>query len=260
MGCMEEPLPPIELSPVAEPVAPTLPGVVVVRSDPDAVIDALLADMFIHAGNCVRAFGDFHLAVSVTPEVEPVLRRLLFDITYRDFPWSRTRVWMVEEVDVPDEDPRQRWPGVRDHIGVGAGVPEEQMHRIVAAGADAAGAYQAVLQEHLGWREKGHDRLDFVLLPLQEGLQVGGVIGAGSADAGLVASVGGAPARTAMTTRLVNSARVVAVYAPGAGCAPEVARLLAMRAKKEQFPGAPASLLSPRASELRWYMDHAACP
>lgn len=257
---MDEALPPIELSPITEPAAPKLPGVVVVRSDADAVIDALLADLFIHAGNCVRAFGDFHFAVSASPEVEPALRRLMYDLSYRDFPWSRTRVWMVEEVAVGDDDERQRWPGVRDLIAEVSGIPPEQAHRILAREPDAATRYEALLREHLGWREKGHDRLDFVLLPLQAGLAIGGVVAAAGADAPLVETRGvESPARVAMTTRLVNSARLVALLAAGRALAPDVARLAALRAARQNDPNAPATLLSPRASELRWYVDHAAC-
>jgi 6-phosphogluconolactonase/glucosamine-6-phosphate isomerase/deaminase len=257
---MDDPPPPIELSPAAEATAPALPGVVVVRSDADAAIDALLADLFIHAGNCVRAFGDFHFAVSATSEVEPVLRRLLFDLAYRDFPWARTRVWMVEELGVEDDDPRQRWPGVRDHILAGAGVPEEQMHRILAREPGAAERYEALLREHLGWREKGHDRLDFVLLPLQEGLHVGGVVGTGAAagtESPLVATLPGSPTRTAVTTRLVNSARLVAVFAPGR--AADVRRAVSRFAAKDRRADEPATMLSARSAELRWYLDHAAC-
>ncbi len=262
---MDEALPPIELSVDAAPAIPRLPGTVVARPDTDAVIDALLADLFIHAGNCVRTFGDFHFALSATPEIEPVVRRLMYDLSYREFPWGRTRVWMVEEVSVPDEDERQRWSGIRDLIVEMSGMPKEQAHRIPAMEHDAPQRYEALLREHLGWREKGHDRLDFVLLPLQPGCHVGGVVAASpapgvDAQAPLVAHcTDEVPARIAVTTRLVNGARLVALFAAGPHCAPEVARLLDLRGRKESRADAPASMLSPRAAELRWYLDHAAC-
>jgi hypothetical protein len=56
---------PIPFQPDASAVpAPKLWGTVDVRHDREDVYDALAADLMLHATNCVRTFGDFHLAVS----------------------------------------------------------------------------------------------------------------------------------------------------------------------------------------------------
>ncbi len=263
---------PIDLVPKLSVVTPRLPGIVVVRPDADQLIDALLADLLIHARNCVRAFGDFHLAISATEDAEPYLRRLMYDLSYRDFPWVRTRVWMVDEAAVAPEDPSSRYSRLRDLILEQSGIPKEQLHRIDTTVPEAVEAYEAELRQHLGWREKGHDRLDFVMLTLGEG---GGVAGFETVEEGkngaLVQVVektwagsrshdpektrAGSPCHVSMTLEFINASRVVAVIADGEERRDTIARLAG--AKNGQFM--PARRLSPMAGELRWYLDYAAC-
>jgi len=138
-----------------------LPGKMVTRESSDLAIDALLADVFLHATNCVRSFGDFHLAISASPELEPALMRLMYDPGYREFPWPRTRVWMVDELDVDLDDPRRRWTRIADTILACSGIPQEQCIGMNEA-LDVA-AYQQAIRAHLEWRERGHDRIDCCL-------------------------------------------------------------------------------------------------
>ncbi len=252
---------PIDVVPKEDVITPRLPGAVVVRTDADAVVDALLADLLIHARNCVRAFGDFHLAISATPEAEPYLRRLLYDISYRDFPWIRTRVWMVDEECVPLDDPECRYSRLRDLVLEQSGIPKEQLHRVDAMSSAAVEAYEAELRQHLGWREKGHDRLDFVLLTLGEHGEIAGFESAEQAEAApgaLVQAVmeerGGSPCRVSLTMEFINASRVVAVIADGEAHKQVIANLPTPTAKDK-----PARGLQPMAGELRWYVDHAAC-
>src|SRR6185436_4848889 len=115
---------PIDLVPKLDVQTPRLPGHVTIRPDTDQLIDALLADLLIHSRNCVRAFGDFHLAISATEEAEPYLRRLMYDLNYRDFPWIRTRVWMVDEAPVGPDDPQSRYARLRDLVLEQSGIPK----------------------------------------------------------------------------------------------------------------------------------------
>ena len=217
---------------------PRLPGRVVRRDDPDRVIDVLLAELFIHANNCVRAFGDFHCAVSATPDAEPVLMRLMYDPPYRDFPWKRTRLWMVDELDVVADDPHRRHTRLSDTVVALSGLPEGQFHPLDPA-ADP-GEYVASLREHLGWREKGHDRIDYVLLTLGEH--------------GQLSAVGEAPIqrRITMPKSFINSARLIAVFAPAASSG--VIRGL------ERAASAGCLGLAPVGGELVWYLAEEPTP
>jgi 6-phosphogluconolactonase/glucosamine-6-phosphate isomerase/deaminase len=262
---------PFTLDGDAPPPRPKLPGHVVLREDQDAVIDALLADLFVHARNCVRVFGDFQLAIAFWPEVNHVIRRLMCDLNYREFPWSRTRVWSVDELDVPTDDPRHRGELLRGLIVAGADVPTEQVHPFDFAQPDPTLHYDAMLREHLGWREKGQDRLDFVLVPQLPDGNWGGVVHDESAPphaATTPTTTSPAPARLtihlpptphrpatlAMSARLVRAARFVAILATGEHVAPGI------RHWSKRFSISPTGALATQDSaEVRWYCDHEAC-
>lgn len=244
---------PINLVPKLEVQTPRLPGHVTVRPDHDQLIDALLADLLIHARNCVRAFGDFHLAISATEEAEPYLRRLMYDLNHRDFPWLRTRVWMVDEFAKDPEQPDSRYSRLRDLVLEQSGIPKEQLHRIDAA--QPVEAYEAELRQHLGWREKGHDRLDYVLLTLSESGGVAGFEGEPVGGEGRLVQT--AEGGLTLTMEFINASRVVAVIADGAQRRDLITRL-AGPARRDS--GVAATHLRPLAGELRWYLDSAACP
>ncbi|MEI7657679.1 MAG: 6-phosphogluconolactonase [Phycisphaerae bacterium] len=148
-------------NPFSTPGDSGLPGRSVRRPSVDLATDALLADLFIHATNCVRAFGDFHLAVSAGEQIEPALMRLMYDPGFRDFPWTRTRLWMVDELDVPGDDPRRRSTRLLETIVACSGMPEAQFLPLTCG--DGPRAYEARLREHLEWRERGQDRIDCCL-------------------------------------------------------------------------------------------------
>jgi len=212
---------------------PKLPGGVVVRDSPDDVIDAMLAELYLHAGSCVRTFGDFQFAISTTPAGEQALRRLMYDLSFRDFPWARTRVWVVDDLYVSREDERRRSRTILETIVSQSDLPESQFHPMPAAEDHAsvlegANAYAGTLREVLGWREKGHDRLDYVLLPMTVGGGVGGWRGSVSdGSERLVESHGGEgdEPSLSLTMRFLNAARFIAVYAVGEGAAADLGRL-----------------------------------
>jgi hypothetical protein len=148
-------------------------------------------------------------------------------------------------------------------------IPLEQTHLIEPLRADADAAYEAALREFLGWREKGHDRLDYVLLGAgavaegPEGPQPGAP---GVPDRQLVRTLELRPGTvlTSMTLRMVRAARLVAVVGVGSECRAGVSVAVtgarqggAVADIARQFPRAG---VLPSGGELRWYLDSAACP
>lgn len=252
---------PIELVSGVRPKPPRLPGAVIQRRDLDGAIDALLADVYLHAHNCVRTFGDFHIAIAGAPGLDAPLMRLMFDPAYREFPWSRTRVWTAEELVLPEGDERLVGPRLREIIVEPSGMPAEQFHAIdLNAGAPG---FERELREHLGWRQAGHDRLDLVILALMTGAQVGLALPlpVEGALAAAAAPTSARPAAIAMTQTMVNAARMLAVLAAGPGLEGEALRLAnaPLSAEQRQAVGGAYLLRPIGAGELRWYLDDAAC-
>lgn len=259
-GVMHEPLPfASDETPAVRP--PRLPGRVILRDTADDAIDAVLADLFMQAMSCVGAFGDFQFAVSVTPAVEPVLRRMLFDLSLRAFPWQKTRLWLTDEVSLPESDQSRRGVTLREYLIDQSGIPEEQVHVIEAWRPDAAEAYERTLREVLGWREKGHDRLDAVLCSIDDH---GSVAGAWKGSASLTAKDSlvvrdRTPSQldeVKMSLEFLNASRMVAVLATGREVKPALLAIeSAHRAGAAAECGVPAGKLSPKGGELRWYLD-----
>jgi hexose-6-phosphate dehydrogenase len=74
-----------------------LTGEVVALATADELIDRLAADLIIHAENCVREFGDFHLALYGGSTPQPLYELLMYDPNCRRLPCRRTHLWMVDQ-------------------------------------------------------------------------------------------------------------------------------------------------------------------
>lgn len=248
-----------DLSPL--PRKPDLPGTVVVRPAFDDLIDAVLADMLLQAQSCVRAFGDFHLAVSASEPMEPILVRLMLDPAYRSLPWKRTHLWSVDDCMVDVDDDRSRAKRLREILVDHSDIPVDQVHGIMVSSDDPGAEYQAELRESLGWREKGQDRLDFALLSLADGglaarTLVGRGIDAGGSEL-VFRSAGTDPdglAWYSLSPRMISATRFIAVVAAGEQARREIE--LVQDARKA---GGPAGLIKPIGGEMRWYLDSLAC-
>lgn len=243
---------------------PPLPGDVVVRDDEESLHTALASDLLIHANNCVRTFGDFHLALSGGSTPMPFYRRLMVDPAYREFPWRRTHLWIVDERCVAFDDPMSNFGQIRDYLVGHSDIPKANVHPMEATLPDAPERYEREIQAALAWREKGQDRLDFVLLgmggdghtaslfPETESLEI---------DDRLVTRVHVAhvtpPDRVTMTYRLLNSARFIGLLVRGASKRSMIEAISQPGATLRQYP---VLGIQPVGGVVRWYLDRDACP
>ncbi|MEM7622270.1 MAG: 6-phosphogluconolactonase [Planctomycetota bacterium] len=240
-----------------EPAAPKLPGGdVVLRPTLEDLLDPAAADLFVHAQACVRAFGDFHLAMSIGEPQLTFALRLMVDPKFRWLPWKRTHLWLLTDTIGGTE---RGYDALAEIIGDHAGIPDSQLHMIgdnlpvESAAANAADAYERRLIEHLAWRERGQDRLDYALLAVDDAGDPDGYAPEQSEDQlVLPAMLRGAPAVT-LTTRLLNATRLISVLATG----PD--RRGAVHKIASGEPGGFAGV-KPIGGTLRWYVDAAANP
>ncbi len=247
----------------ARPMPPALPGTVATRTQAEDLFESLASDLLSHAFNCVREFGDFHLALSGGQTPFPLYRLLMIDPRWRGFPWRRTHLWVVDERRVPFTAPQSNWRQIEELIVEHADIPREQTHPIEATEPDAAVRYEAKLRETLAWREKGHDRLDFVLLGMGDNGHTASLFPHTAVlheRERLVADCDGPtvtpPPRVTMTYPLINGARFIAVLVAGAAKASMLKRVAA---GKDTFEDLPIMGIKPVGGELRWYLDGPAC-
>ena len=248
---------------VPELIPPDLPGDVIAIEDADDLIDRVAAELVLHAENCVRQFGDFHLALSGGPLQEPLYERLMYDPNYRRLPWRRVHLWIVDEPSVPLGDSRSQFRMIDETIVDHSGIPAEQVHPIYATSDEADVQYTLKMQEILSFRPKGHDRLDYVLLNVGVDGHVAGLFpgtqAVGEPVKPMRINVHEAvdpPRWVTMTLPIINAARLVAVLATGAETADVVRRLSLRRENAETLPVAG---IKPMEGELRWYVDGPAC-
>jgi hypothetical protein len=224
---------PYELAP--DRGAPELPGRVVVRESAEDALEAAGGELFALSVECVRAFGDFHLALSVSPTLEGLFRALMVDPKFRALPWNRTHLWLACE-----NAAGGHWRDLHELLIEHAGIPDEQAHPIpVGEGADG---YASVMRETLAWREPGHDRLDGVVLALDDPILSAPVGG----SEGLVVQM---DEGVRLSRRMINASRFIGVVGVGT----PASRRLQKNERENAFG------LSPIGGELYWFLDHAAC-
>jgi len=254
---------PIPLAP--RPPRPKLPGEVLVREGVDDLIDAIAADLLFQARACVRAFGDFHLALSGGSTPEPLYRRLMYDPRLRDFPWKKTHLWQVDERCVPEDDERRNWKMIGDILLDHSDIPRAQAHPMPVLEEGGDEQYERQLREALEWRERGHDRLDYVLLGMGADLHTASLFPGSpalEAPAGRLTVFNEGPTvtppkRMTLTYEMLNASRFLCVMVTGAGKREAISRIVAGPIEARE---APILGVRPLGGVLRWYLDRAACP
>ncbi len=250
----------------ALPDAPELPGQVVATQTVDELIDKLAADLVIHAENCVRQFGDFHLALSGGTSPIPLYERLMYDPNYRRLPWRRTHLWIVDERCVPFSDERSNFKMISEIIVDHADIPKEQVHPIFATSPTADVDYEKTLRETLAWREKGQDRLDYVSLGMGADGHTASMFPVASGGRAVLerdrlvvreVSKSAEPnERITMTLPLINAARFIGVLVTGSKKGPMLKRIAEGDESPEEIP---IKGVEPLQGEMKWYLDGAAC-
>lgn len=262
-----------------QPTPPKLPGKVVMAPTPDELIDVIAADLMAHAINCVRTFGDFHIALSGGSTPFPLYERLMIDPMYRELPWRRTHLWIVDERRVPFDHEKSNWRQINEIIVEHSGIPAEQVHPMRVMEPDCDVQYEKELRATLGWRERGQDRLDFALLGMGDDGHTASLFPHSPALSGVAPGDGKTPRfvlinsgpkvtppdRVTMTYHLLNAARFIAVLTVGQKKQPMLRRVAAAAGGVgvgSAGPETPADLpilgIKPLAGELRWYVDYAA--
>lgn len=245
------------------PAAPPLPGVVITAATADDVIDLLAAELVLHAETCVREFGDFHLALSGGNAPQPLYRRLMYDPNYRRLPWRRTHLWLVDDRCVDETDDDSNYKMIRELIVDHAGIPREQVHPMPVLSPTGDKAYEKELRDTLGWRERGQDRLDYVLMGMGEDGHTASLFPHTEPVHEMKRLIRFNRTETAtphermtMTFPLLNSARFMAVLITGEKKASMVHRVAT---GDETVMELPVKGLKPIDGELKWYLDAGAC-
>lgn len=266
-----------DLIPLEEAISPPkLPGKVVLRPTEDEIIDALAAEILLLAIQCVRQIGDFHIALSGGSTPMPLYRRLMYDPAYRQLPWARTHLWIVDERRVPFEDDRSNYGHLHDVIVSHSGIPPQNVHPIQATAEDADTRYEQELRTSLARREPGFQRLDFILLGMGNDAHTASLFphspalfDTPGAEPRLAKINAGPrvtpPDRVTMTYETINSARQIAVMVVGEGKRATIERVSRAYTENQAsgtlpYEELPILGVRPRSGELRWFMDAAACP
>lgn len=254
------------------PTAPKLPGTVVTRPHADDVIDILALQLTTTAVACVRAFGDFHLALSGGSTPMPLYRRLMIDPSFRHLPWDKTHIWIVDERRVSFDDDRSNYKHIKELIVDHAGIPPSQVHPMLATRDDADTHYEAALRSALEWRRGEQDRLDYVILGMGNDAHTASLFPRSRAlrdrsqpPRSVLINAGPEvtpPDRVTMTAHLINRARHIAVLVTGAGKRDTLAKvaLAASLDSPVASDDLPILAIRPTEGELIWYLDHDACP
>jgi 6-phosphogluconolactonase len=188
----------------------------------------------------------------------------MVDPAFRDLPWAQTHLWMVDERRVPLDDEKSNFRHIRELIVEHSGIPREQAHEIDATADDADVRYERELRETLGWRERGHDRLDYVLLGMGGDGHTASLFPNSAAleekERLVVINDGPGvtpPPRVTMTYPLINAARFIALLVTGEGKREAVGKAASGQVPVREIP---VLGVNPVGGVMRWYLDHDACP
>lgn len=251
-----------------------LPGHVHVAPDVHQLFDDLGSALIGAAEKAIEQRGVFHLALSGGGTPEPFYMQLVVDPRYRQFPWEKTHLWIVDERCVPEDDEKSNIKMIRESLVCQVPIPEGFVHPMPVLADDPAGAYEAALSKAFGDIDLPGvpgarvPRIDFILLGMGGDAHTASLFpqspALGITDRWIACNDGERvvpPPRVTMTYPLINAGREVAVLLVGAG---KHATLKQIEAQLESggpdIQELPITGIdpSPSGGELTWFLDHAA--
>jgi 6-phosphogluconolactonase len=232
-----------------------------VYADLDALTRAARSEFLERAELAIRKHRRFTVCLSggTTPE------RLYASLADAGVDWSRVHFFFGDERHVPPDHRDSNYLMVREALFERAGLPGENVHRILAErpAAEAAALYEAELRAFFALPAGAVPRFDLVLM--------------GMGPDGHTASLFPNDALLDERERLVASARIEALgveritltmpvfeaaacllfLVSGADKAPALARIFAADPGESELP---SGRIRARAGELVWLVDRAAAP
>lgn len=246
---------------------PALAGGVNVAADEEDAQERLGRDLLAAAKHAVGRRGIFHLALSGGSTPMPFYRRLMIDPLFRDMPWSRTHLWIVDERRAPFDSDTNNYKHIHELIVEHSDLPAANAHPMPVDREDAAAVYEQELRETLALGgalgDTDRDRLDFVMLGMGPDGHTASLFPHTKAlneeERWVVDNDGASvvpPPRVTMTYPLINAARTVVFYVLGSGKASMIDRIAT---GTDGFETLPCKGIRPTAGELVWYLDQASC-
>jgi 6-phosphogluconolactonase len=240
-----------------------LPGHVHVEAEADAVYDNLAEGLWREAKDAIDQRGEFHLALSGGGAPQPFYRRLVIEPQYREFPWEKTHIWIVDERRVPEDDERSNIGMIRQLVTDHVPLRSRQIHPMPVLSEQPAEQYEQELRETIGGDPP---RLDFVLLGMGSDCHTASLFprsGAIDVSDRLVAVNDDEPVtpppRVTMTFPLINAARAVVVLIIGSNKAEALGQVEQQwRLGKRDPARLPITGVGPAEGTLGWYLDAAA--
>jgi 6-phosphogluconolactonase/glucosamine-6-phosphate isomerase/deaminase len=248
------------LEPTAHLDPPDLPGIVELTQNLEDALDLLSADLMVQALDCTHRFGEFQLALSGSPQLEPLCRRLIFDPDLRRFPWGRTHLWIGDDRCVPWHDPSSCVGRLRESLIEPAGIPMAHVHIVPSTDEAADERIDELLRHILDARTHGAGRLDCAVLDVGPDGRVGGLFPGDDAVLETTrqarftnSSADVYPNWVSLTLPVFNAARMTAVVGAGPETIGSLRRLAACPLDPRDFPAAG---LHSDDGILKWYLSH----
>ncbi|MAE67277.1 MAG: 6-phosphogluconolactonase [Phycisphaeraceae bacterium] len=234
-------------------------------ADIDDLYEDLGYAMMRVAVDAVKERDYFHLAVSGGSTPEPFYMRLVTEPPFRNLPWKRMHLWIVDERRVPDDDEKSNFRMIRESLSDHVPTPRHYIHPMPVLETDAADAYEQEMRQFMRHEGAAPPRLDFVLLGMGADGHTASLFPGSAAlqesKRWIAVNEGPTvvpPTRLTMTYPLLNAARNVAVLVTGAGKASTLLEVDAhLRSGNPDPAPLPITGVDPtaRGGEMTWFLD-----